>query len=147
MLAEILKEALVKTDVNVNSWQEALICCGKLLQEQHKIEEAYIHSMMKTVEELGPYMILLPDIAFFHGVPGSDVKEVCLSLITLAQPVYFKEFKGQSIRAAFAFGAVDRDSHMLLLSQLALLLQEEGFIERLKNGGSKAELLDIIKHY
>lgn len=147
MLNEVLNENMVKTQIEKTSWRDVVNECGKILLDENKIKDAYVASMIETVEKMGPYMILLPEIAFFHGVPGANVKEICLSLVTLKEPVYFEEFEGQKIKAAFAFGATDKDSHMSLLSNLALLLQDEEFVSLLKNDGSKEEIMERIANY
>ena len=147
MLYEILNENMVKTQIKKASWRDVVHTCGEILLNENKISELYVTSMIETVEEMGPYMILLPEIAFFHGVAGTNVKEICLSLITLSKPIYFEEFEGQKIKAAFAFGATDKDSHMSLLSSLAVLLQDEEFVSLLRNNGSREEIMERIAKY
>lgn len=141
MLKEVLSEEMIQVNQSVASWREAIQCCAKPLLMHHKIEEAYVTSMIETVETLGPYMILLPEIAFFHGTPGATVNEICLSLTLFNETVVFEEWKGVKVKAAFAFGAKDKDSHMQLLSQLATLLQDESFIQLLRDGATKVEIL------
>ena len=147
MIQDVLSEALVEVDVQVSSWQECVRYLGQKLVKEEKIKEAFIDSMIDTVNELGPYMILLPRLAFFHGKPGELVKEPCLSFITLKEEVAFTEFDGQKIKCAFAFGAVDRDSHMQMLMQVAQLLQDEAFIKLVMNNGSKIDIMKKIQEY
>jgi len=144
MIKGILTKDVVLTDVSVKDWREAVSICGKLLLGTHKIVEQYIDSMIKTIEEFGPYMILLPGIALFHGRPDEGVREICLSLVTFREEVGFKEFGDESIKAAFAFGATDESSHMEILREMALLLQDGAFIDLLKNNGSKEQIMDMI---
>lgn len=147
MLKDILSEAFIETEVRVDSWRDAVRSCGKLLVAKDKIKPAYVDSMIATVEKLGPYMILLPEIALFHGEPGDKVNEPCLSLVTFAHDVEFSEFKDIHIKAAFAFAAVDKDSHMDMLQKLAMLLQNQEFITLLKTHGSKEAILEKIQNY
>lgn len=147
MLSEILIDELVATSQNAETWQEAVKICGDLLVNVNKISANFIASMIDVVYEFGPYMILVPEIAFFHGKPGPDVFEPCLSLITLAEPVYFKDFNNQKITAAFGFGAVDNESHMQMLMQVAQLLQDEKFVDLITHNGDKADIMAIIQKY
>lgn len=102
--------------------------------------------MIETVDKLGPYMILLPDVALFHAPPGPYVHEPCLSFVTLKDPVYFSEFENQRIKCAFALGAVDSESHMTSIQQVAMLLQNQRFIELATNNGSLEELMESMKN-
>lgn len=147
MVKEILTETLVVTDQTANDWREAVKLCGDLLINEGKITEDYIASMIQTVEEYGPYMIMLPGIALFHGRPSEGVKEICLSLVTFSEPVSFSEFGDKAINAAFAFGAVDSNSHVELLSKMAALLQDEAFVALLRSNGEKEEIMHMIKNY
>lgn len=147
MIKDILTKDVVLTGVYVNDWRNAVRTCGKLLADAHKITEQYIESMIETVEKFGPYMILLPGIAMFHGRPDEGVNKICLSLVTFREEVSFKEFGNEGIRAAFAFGATDENSHMEVLREMALLLQDEIFTDLLRNQGSKAQIMDTINRY
>lgn len=144
MLKEILNERLVQTDVDCEDWRACVRACGKLLVAEGKIEPPFIESMIQTVEELGPYMILLPKVAFFHGRPSKDVHEACLSLVTLQHSVYFTEFENQEICCAFGFGAVDADSHVTMLTHVAKLLQDTEFVRLITEHGSKNAIMQKI---
>jgi mannitol/fructose-specific phosphotransferase system IIA component (Ntr-type) len=101
--------------------------------------------MIKAVDDYGPYMVMIPEIALFHGGPNEGVKEICLSLATFSEPIQFNEER--SIKAAFTFAAVDSNSHVDMLSKIAVLLQNEDFVTLLRNNGSKEEIMNIIKNY
>lgn len=71
MIRDYLTEDLVLCDKEVNDWREAARVAGKLLQDKDKVNDAFIASMIETVEKFGPYMILVPKVCFFHGQPRS----------------------------------------------------------------------------
>jgi len=148
MVKDMLTEALVVTNQQAEDWREAVKVCGNLLIHRNKITSDYITSMIESVEEYGPYMIMLPEIALFHGRPSEGVKEICLSLATFCKPIEFSEFgSNKTIKAAFAFGAIDNESHVELLSKMAALLQDEEFVSLLRNNGKKEEIMNVIKNY
>jgi len=147
MVKEILTEELIITSQVASDWRDAITICGDLLVEHGKITNGYIASMVKTVEEFGPYMIMLPEIALFHGRPSECVKEICLSLATFSEPVLFDEYGDKTIKAAFAFGAVDSNSHVELLSKMATLLQNNDFTTLLRNNGDKKQIVEMIQNY
>lgn len=147
MIRDYLVESHVLCNESFRTWREVIEACGSLLMKDEKVERPFVDSMIETVEELGPYMILLPKVAFFHGKPSKAVKEVCLSLVTLENTVTFDDFENQEIRCAFGFGAIDGDSHMKMLQEIVMLLQDHEFIELITNNGSKAAIMKKISQY
>lgn len=147
MIRDVLREELVNVEIEASTWRDVVRHGGYLLVKEGKIDMPFIDSMIETVEELGPYMILLPDVAFFHGKPSSSVKEACLSFVTLKNDVYFDDFDNQRIKCAFAFGAVDSESHMQMLMSVASLLQDQEFINLVCEHGSKEKIMKKIQQY
>lgn len=147
MIRENLTESMIRCDVKVSTWQEAIKSVGEILVENNKVKHEFIKSMVEVVEEFGPYMILVPEIAFFHGKPGPNVYEPCLSLVVLNEPIYFTEFDNQKITCAIGFGATDNDSHLKMLMGLSELLQDQEFIDTVTSNGNKEKILELIKKY
>lgn len=145
MLEKVLLLNTIETNVSVMNWREAVNAVGQILVRNEKVKPNFIESMIHVVEEFGPYMILVPDVAFFHGKPGPDVNEICMSLVTFKNPVYFNDFENQRIKCAFGFGAVDNESHLEMLKNLALLLQNDEFVRLLCNNGTKEEILQLVQ--
>ena len=136
MIRDYLTEDLVLCDKEVNDWREAARVAGKLLQDKDKVNDAFIASMIETVEKFGPYMILVPKVCFFHGQPGENVKEPCLSLVVF-----------QEISCCFAFGATDAQSHMEMIRSVAQILQDEDFIQAITGNEPKEKIMAMIQNY
>lgn len=147
MINKILKSNLVQTNMNYCSWREAAKDTSKLLFKYGKIKIEYIDSVIETVEKFGPYMILLPKVCFFHGEPGINVIEPCLSLSVFENEIIFEDFDNQVIKCCFVFGAIDADSHIQILKELAEILRNQNFIDLITNNGSKIEIMKIIQMY
>lgn len=145
-MKRILEDEYIRTDVEANSWREAVQMAGDILVQLKKCDQEFINQMIKTVENLGPYMILLPDVALFHAPPGWYVHKACLSFVTFKDPVYFTDFDNQRVKCAFALGATDPESHMEMLQQVAMLLQDKIFLEIATNNGTKKDLLMSINN-
>lgn len=147
MIKEILTENVILTEADVSDWQEAVTCCGNLLVKADKVKAEFVKTMIDVINEYGPYMILVPGVAFFHGTPGENVKEPCLSLVTFKHKIVFDDFEHQEIDCAFGFGATDKDSHMTMIMSLAALLQDAEFIELIRNHGTKEAILLMLEKY
>ena len=147
MIKDYLTSELVQCDMDVKDWKEAVRTAGQLLVDNQKVKPEFIDSMIQGVEKFGPYMILVPKVCFFHGEPGEMVKEPCLSLIVFRNPVYFSEFENQQINCCFAFGAVDKESHMDMIMNVAKILQNEQFIQAITGNEPKEKIMAIINEY
>ena len=147
MIRDYLTEDLVLCDKEVNDWREAARVAGKLLQDKDKVNDAFIASMIETVEKFGPYMILVPKVCFFHGQPGENVKEPCLSLVVFREAITFSDFDDQDISCCFAFGATDAQSHMEMIRSVAQILQDEDFIQAITGNEPKEKIMAMIQNY
>lgn len=145
MIEKLLTKDRIAIGVHCDSWKDAVKASGELLVKARDIDEPFIASMIDVVKEFGPYMILAPEVAFFHGRPSESVHRTCISLITLSKPVVFEEYDGEVIKCAFAFGAMDSESHLEVLKSVAILLQNSEFLDLVRNVGSKDEILNVIK--
>jgi len=144
MIDKLLTEDRIAISIECDNWREVVGECGKLLVDANDVEKPFVDSMIDVVEEFGPYMILAPEVAFFHGRPSESVHRVCISLVTLAKPVVFEEYKKEKIKCAFAFGAMDSESHINVLKGVAGLLQDKEFLNLIRENGEKKEILEAI---
>jgi PTS system ascorbate-specific IIA component len=111
--------------------EQAIIFSGELLVQSGRASADYIFSMLKAVEDYGPYIVIAPGIALAHGKPGNDVFETGLSLLLLREPVEFKHLQNDPVALVFGLAAKDHDSHISLMASLAEFLSDEKNIESL----------------
>ena len=142
MLKDLITDETYLEDVKCADWSELVDIGGGLLVKQGKVEPRFLQSIKDTIAEFGGYMVLVYDIAFLHGRPEAGVKETSMSLVLLREPVYLDS---KRIKAAFTFAAVDKSGHMALMRELGGYLQDDAFLELLRNGGTKAEIMDRIQ--
>lgn len=144
MIEKILNEDLVEIGVEVNNWIEAVKVAGGVLLKNNKIEERYIDAMIKTVEEMGPYIVMAPGIAMPHARPEAGVKEVGISVILLRNPVKFGNEEFDPVRIVFAICAKEHDSHIELLKDLSLILDDSEIVENSSKCKSKGEFIKLL---
>lgn len=142
MISDLITDKTYLDDVTCSSWEELVDIGAGLLIEQGSVEPAFIQSIKDTVKEFGPYMVVVDDLAFFHGRPEAGVKEISMSLVLLREPVYLEE---KRIKAAIVFAAIDNKSHLELMRELGGFLQDEEFLPLLRNNGSKAAIMNKIQ--
>lgn len=142
MITSLINSKTFLRDVECGSWEELVDIACAPLEKQGSIGPEYRQSIKETVGQYGAYMVLVDDIAFFHGRPEAGVKEVAMSLALLKKPVYLLE---KRVKAAFVFAATDNSSHRSLLQELAWSLDDDDFLALLREGGSQADIMEKFK--
>lgn len=144
MIDNLLNEENVDINIDVKSWQEAIEKVGYLLLANNKIEKRYIDSMIDTVNNMGPYIVMAKGIAMPHSRPEHGAKETSLSIITLKEPVEFGNEDFDPVTMVIGLSSVDSKSHLELLSDLSNIMDDEELIEKVKCCKSKNELITLI---
>lgn len=142
LIRDLITKDTYLEDLVCKDWEELVDVAGGALVKQGSVEPRFLQSIKDTVSEFGSYMVLVDDIAFFHGRPEAGVNQVSMSLAILRQPVFLME---KRIMAAFVFAAVDNESHLDLMRELGGYLQDEEFLELLRNRGSKEAIMAKIQ--
>ena len=145
MLKDSLKEGLIELDAAASTPEEAIENVGRLLLSQGKISKGYIDSMIETLHNYGPYMVIAPGIAIPHGQPGELVKEDCIAFCRLKNPVEFGNKNNDPVRYLFAIGSNKNNGHLDILKELSTFLMNENNIDRLGKIKTKSEFMKLIE--
>ena len=145
MILDLLQKENIAVDVKAADWKEVVDETGKLLLEADQIEARYIEAMKQSIIDNGPYVVIGKGIALLHARPEDGVKENCLSLITLAEPVEFGNENNDPVQIAFAFGTVDNEKHVKTISELSVVLMEESAVDKIAEMGRAEEILSYIE--
>lgn len=141
MLQSYLTKEVIQLNVAVDDWEGAVRAGGKLLLDSGKCALEYVDAMVRTVKEMGPYMVLAPGLALAHARPEDGALEVGLSLVTLQTPVAFGSKVNDPVELVISFCAVDQQSHVEVLKALARFLRDDENQQLLKNAESVDEVL------
>ena len=141
MLAAYLTAEVIQLNVDVKDWEGAVRAGGKLLLDSGKCAPEYVDAMVRTVKEMGPYMVLAPGLALAHARPQDGTLEVGLSLVTLQTPVAFGSKVNDPVELVISFCAVDQQSHVEVLKALARFLRDDQNQQILKNAENVGEVL------
>ena len=134
--------ALVRVSVSALNWQEAIVAAGELLVDAGHVKPKYVDAMVRVVEELGPYIVLIDGFALAHAAPGEDVLENSISLAVLENAVDFGS--GKMVSCVFALAAKDHDSHIEALGRLAELLSDEQTRNTLLNAPNSSHVEQLL---
>lgn len=144
----LIKDHIQQSDEAL-SWQAAITLAAQPLLADHYITADYVAAMIAMVEEVGPYIVLAPQVAIPHARPENGGKKLGMSLLQMKVPVDFdlKQEGGDDyqVKLLFVLSTVDNDSHLTALKQLSNILEDDETIDALINASSTDELLAIIK--
>ena len=143
MITSLLqREGHLLTEVSCETWEELVDLLSEPLLSTGAVEPSFVESAKEAVRQFGAYVVLIDDIAFFHGRPEAGVRELSMTLGLLQKPVYLKE---KRILAAFLFAALDNKSHRGLLKGLSQLLNDDACLALLREGKDPAAILKKCK--
>ena len=142
MITKLITGETFLRDASCANWEELVDLSGGLLVRQGTVEPEFLQSIKDTVAQYGAYMVLVDDVAFFHGRPDAGVHEVSMSLVLLREPVFLGE---KRIKAAFCFAAVDNAGHRNLLRELAWSLDNDAFLELLRTGATLDAITEKLR--
>ncbi len=145
MISEFLNADKVELDVFAEDWQDALRRAGKLLVREGKIEAAYVENTIKAVMELGPYIVIMPGVALAHSRPDKTVKETCIQMIRLKEPVEFGSECNDPVKLVFMFATTDNGAHLEILRDLAAMLMNPDDLQILMESNHTEEIKTILE--
>ncbi|KAA9394842.1 PTS sugar transporter [Kocuria coralli] len=121
-LHELVTPDSIRLDAEAGSWQEAVRASGELLVSAGVSDDSYTESMIRNVEENGPYIVVAPGFAFAHARAEDDIHRTGMSWVRLREPVAFGHESNDPVSLIAALAAPDSTEHMQAMRQLATLL-------------------------
>ena len=146
-LAELLPTSAIWLDQTAEDWRDAVRLAGDALIAGGSVTEPYIDEMIAVVQELGPYIVIVPGLALAHARPSPSVVRSGLSWVTLSNPVRFGHPENDPVSVVVGLAAPDDESHIIALSTLAELLSDEQRHQALVSAESPAAVHAIISDF
>ncbi|MBR7796263.1 PTS transporter subunit EIIA [Agaribacter marinus] len=144
MLNELLTEKTIQFRDHVSNWQEAIKVAAEPLVLQRAIKPTYVKEMIDNVKEMGPYIVLAPNIALPHARPETGVERLGMSFLRLKEPVYFSAKEKHRAQLIIVLAAIDNETHLTALSQLTDLLSVEENVQQLIASENIQDVQNII---
>lgn len=143
-MGSIIDKSKMRVQVEAADWKEAILASGAILEEIGSITHEYTENMIRAVEELGPYMVIMPGFAIAHAAPCPAVLKEDLALITLKEGVNFGS-PNDPVNLILCVACIDRESHMRALQTVAEALCADGVMENLASAQT-VDALHAILH-
>lgn len=144
MLKELLTEEFIQINLDVNTWEDSIEKASSPLLAREIIKESYIKAMIQSVIDLGPYIVIMPEIAIPHARPEDGANEVGLSFANFTKPVIFPNNK--PVKAMIVLSAKDQNTHLKALAEMTEILGNEEYLEILKSTKNKEEIIKLINN-
>ncbi|HAE63022.1 MAG TPA: hypothetical protein DCG38_11940 [Eubacteriaceae bacterium] len=145
MLNELITEDKIIIKNRVDNYQEAIYESAKPLLEGGYIENRYLKKVIDNIKELGPYIVIAPNVAISHARPEDGVIELGMSILVLDEAVNFSDEKERPAKLIVTLAAPDDESHLKALGQLSELFMNS--MDEMLASKSKDDVLNLIKRY
>lgn len=143
MLKAYLKIANIRVGLSVSNWKDLVQQAGNILVLSNDIEPRYVEAMIRVVEGLGPYSVISPGVVLLHARPEDGVKKICIAMANLNEGIDFGSVN-DPVKLAIVLGATDHHSHIELLKELALLLENKEKVNHLFSANDCNDFYNII---
>ena len=144
MLREVMTKDLIELGFHATDRESAVREAGRLLVEGGVAEPEYVDAMVENVEVNGTYIVIAPGIAMPHARPDRGSKGIGFSLVTLSEPVAFGHPSNDPVRLVVALCAVDHQSHLDALAELAEILGRGDSVRAIEEAKCVEEVLELI---
>ncbi len=112
------------------------------------IQPSYHDAIISSVEELGPYICIAPNLALPHARPENGVIRTAFALVTLEEPIYF-EGEDEPVDVLITLAGSSSDEHMEGLMEVTQVLDDEDSetgvdLDKLRRCRSKTDVFNVI---
>ncbi|ENC6706161.1 PTS sugar transporter subunit IIA [Vibrio harveyi] len=148
-----LKQSLIdnnsiKLQAKASNWREAIKIGTDMLIASGAIQPSYHDAIISSVEELGPYICIAPNLALPHARPENGVIRTAFALVTLEEPIYF-EGEDEPVDVLITLAGSSSDEHMEGLMEVTQVLDDEDSetgvdLDKLRRCRSKTDIFNVI---
>lgn len=144
MLTEILSESLIQLKVEATDREDAIRKAAYPLLKSNKVKSSYVDAIIQSINEAGPYFVLLPHIALPHARPEDGAIENAIGITTLKTPIKFGSSHNDPVKYIFTLSAINDGEHLQGLATLAELFEDKKFLNLLEQATLPNEIMDYI---
>ena len=144
MFKEIVEKKHFSFHEGFDDWRDAVrAACAPLLADG-TIEKEYPEIIIQKVEELGPYIVIAPNICIPHAERGRGVNDTAMYFMKTEKPVSFDpNDPDKDARIFVVLAATDDEVHLNNLMQLSETLSDEAIVDKLLQAKTGDDLLAV----
>ena len=126
-----------------DDWREAIRAACAPLVADGTIQKEYVSYIIEKVEELGPYIVIAPEICIPHAERGRGVNRTAMCFMKSETPVRCHEDGEHDARIFVVLAAADDEEHIQNLMELSERLSDEETVAKLLAATTPEDLLAI----
>lgn len=138
-ISAYLPEENCQFQQEIKDWQEAIRKAAVPLLRKRQIEPRYVDDMIKVVQNMGNYMVFIPEIAFVHA-HAEYVHETSIALLNLAEAIPFGTHGKDQVKTIIVIANKEEN---YILSNLINVLQKNNNIEKFKQSECYQDILEL----
>ncbi|WP_199478856.1 PTS sugar transporter subunit IIA [Vibrio harveyi] len=144
----LIENNSIKLQAKASNWREAIKIGTDMLIASGAIQPSYHDAIISSVEELGPYICIAPNLALPHARPENGVIRTAFALVTLEEPIYF-EGEDEPVDVLITLAGSSSDEHMEGLMEVTQVLDDEDSetgvdLDKLRRCRSKTDVFNVI---
>lgn len=130
----------------VDTWEEAIFICCKALEESGIVDDQYAQKLIDQINEHGPYIVLLPNLAMPHTSSNVEgVFDTAIGFTWFKYPISFDpDDPSKDAQTFFTLAAVDEMKHLDNMASLFDLLSQGDTLEQVMDIHSLDDLIDVV---
>ena len=126
-----------------DDWRDAIRAACAPLVADGTIQKEYVSYIIEKVEELGPYIVIAPEICIPHAERGRGVNRTAMCFMKSETPVRFHEDGEHDARIFVVLAAADDEEHIQNLMELSERLSDEETVAKLLAATTPEDLLAL----
>ena len=126
-----------------DDWRDAIRAACAPLVADGTIQKEYVSYIIEKVEELGPCIVIAPEICIPHAERGRGVNRTAMCFMKSETPVRFHEDGEHDARIFVVLAAADDEEHIQNLMELSERLSDEETVAKLLAATTPEDLLAI----
>ena len=144
MFKEFVEKKHYSFHEGFDDWRDAVrAACAPILADG-TIEKEYPEIIIEKVEELGPYIVIAPNICIPHAERGRGVNDTAMCFMKTEKPVSFDpNDPDKDARIFVVLAATDDEVHLNNLMALSETLSDEDIVAKVLEAKTPEDLLKI----
>jgi len=148
-----LKQSLIENNsIQLNAspsdWRDAIKIGTDMLVVSGAILPSYHDAIINSIEKLGPYVCIAPNLALPHARPEDGVIKTSFALVTLRDPVFF-DGEDEPVYVLITLAGSSSNEHMDGLMEITRVLDDEESesgidLDKLCRCRTKIDVFDVI---
>ncbi|ASJ41414.1 PTS sugar transporter subunit IIA [Vibrio vulnificus] len=144
----LIENNSIKLQAQASNWRDAIKIGTDMLIASGAIEPCYHDAIISSVEELGPYICIAPNLALPHARPENGVNRTAFALVTLETPIYF-DGEDEPVDVLITLAGSSSDEHMEGLMEVTQVLDDEESdtgvdLDKLRRCRSLTDVFNVI---